>query len=317
MIGIIGSETTKNYGLFDDLKQDDQFMILFVEKTSPLVRFGLKVLRKAGFKKANSYKQIMSWEKDILENIGQFQKLIVIDTALRKLNTDFLYQCKKLNTSLLIECLLLNSVSSVTMSEYNIKSKFNEFPWDSILSFDPIDAEKHNWHYTGLHYYSKHEVKTQVSQKKDLFFAGSIVGERGKRIIHLLEYCNSNGITCNFICPRINKKQRQDEVPDGMKLLRKRITYIEVLQEVLSSNCILEILQEGQRGTSLRYFEAVCYNKKLLTTNADIKKYPFYDERYMKVFKELSDIDYDWVKKNETIDYGYTDEFSPKYLNHE
>ncbi len=82
----------------------------------------------------------------------------------------------------------------------------------------------------------------------------------------------------------------------------------------MGSNCILEVLQDGQTGSTLRYLEAVCYNKKLLTTNPRIKNYPFYDERYMKVFSSESDIDYDWVKKRETINYGYKDEFSPKYF---
>lgn len=83
---------------------------------------------------------------------------------------------------------------------------------------------------------------------------------------------------------------------------------------MLSCNCILEVLQQDQAGSSLRYFEAVCYNKKLLTTNKDIVNYPFYDSRYMKVFTDLSDIDMQWVKKTENINYGYIDEFSPQHL---
>ena len=43
------------------------------------------------------------------------------------------------------------------------------------------------------------------------------------------------------------------------------------------SNCILEILQKGQDGMTLRTLEALFMNKKLMTTNRKIKEYDFYD----------------------------------------
>ena len=82
----------------------------------------------------------------------------------------------------------------------------------------------------------------------------------------------------------------------------------------MHANCIIELLQENQKAQSLRYFEAVVFNKKLLTSNENIKKLSFYDKRYMKVFKNLEDIDFDWVNKKEEIDYNYKNEFSPIYI---
>ena len=41
---------------------------------------------------------------------------------------------------------------------------------------------------------------------------------------------------------------------------------------------------------------------------------PFYDARYMKYFETVSDIDFDWVRRKEKIDYHYNNEFSPVYL---
>ena len=73
----------------------------------------------------------------------------------------------------------------------------------------------------------------------------------------------------------------------------------------------LEILQEGQNQQSARYFEAVVYNKKLLTTNDRISALPFYNPDYMKVFHTSSDVDIDWLKARDMVDYGYKGEFSP------
>lgn len=77
------------------------------------------------------------------------------------------------------------------------------------------------------------------------------------------------------------------------------------------SKVALRCCAEGQRGTSLRYMEAVCYNKKLLTNNDDVVTYPFYDPRYMKIFHTLTDIDLDWLKMDIDVEYHYNGEFSP------
>ena len=92
--------------------------------------------------------------------------------------------------------------------------------------------------------------------------------------------------------------------------------YDRILADVLASNCILEVVQEGQNAQTARYYEAICYNKKLLTNNMNVEKLPFYDERYIRVFKTIDDIDFDWIKEKNIIDYGYNNEFSPiKILN--
>ena len=36
-----------------------------------------------------------------------------------------------------------------------------------------------------------------------------------------------------------------------------------------------------------------------------------YDERYMKYFHTINDIDIEWIKTKESIDYGYDGRFSP------
>ena len=71
---------------------------------------------------------------------------------------------------------------------------------------------------------------------------------------------------------------------------------------------------EKQYGPSLRYFEAVCYNKKLLTNNPCVVDLPYYDPRYIQVFNNPSDIDIDWLREDCTVDYGYKGDFSPNIL---
>ena len=92
------------------------------------------------------------------------------------------------------------------------------------------------------------------------------------------------------------------------------IPYEDVLSSISNTNTILEIVQGNQSGPTLRYFESVSYNKKLLTNNENVTRFPYYDERYMRIFKKPEDIDYKWVKDKEYIDYHYNGDFSPIYM---
>ena len=92
--------------------------------------------------------------------------------------------------------------------------------------------------------------------------------------------------------------------------IRKKLLYKDTIEKMLTCNCILDIVDSGSSGgVSLRFFEAVVYNKKLLTNNKNIVKMPFYNPNYMKIFEKYDDIDLDWLKNNENVDYGYNGEF--------
>lgn len=315
MIGIIGSDTTKNYGLFDDLNNNPNYSVFYIEKPSYVKSIPLRALRKLRLDRFVRDDKLKPWQYDLMNKINRYKKILVIDTALRRLNLQFLEELRVKNPGLKIDCMLLNSVSSIAFNEYSIKTKFQSFPWDTVLTFDPCDAQDNGWKYIGMNYYSKKPLPVSGLHESDLFFAGSIVGKRGERIIELLKYLNTNNVVCDFMCPKTDRKQRKKDFPEGMNLLCRRISYSETLRRMEKSNCILEILQPGQGGGTLRYFEAVCYNKKLLTTNRMITEYPFYDERYMKIFSDFSEIDPEWIRKYEEIDYGYAGEFSPEKLN--
>ena len=57
--------------------------------------------------------------------------------------------------------------------------------------------------------------------------------------------------------------------------------------------------------------EAICYNKKLLTNNKSIFEFPYYNPQYMRYFSDISQIDMEFLKREETVDYGYNGDYSP------
>jgi hypothetical protein len=79
----------------------------------------------------------------------------------------------------------------------------------------------------------------------------------------------------------------------------------------MKTNCILEVVQNNQAAVTLRTLEAIYYGKKLLTNNKNIKKYSFYNPKYIQVFSDVNEIDFDFVKKKIDVRYEYHNECSP------
>lgn len=55
------------------------------------------------------------------------------------------------------------------------------------------------------------------------------------------------------------------------------ILYPDYLDLVSQSECIIDILQKGQNGLTLRPFEAMYFNKKLITNSREIVDFDFYN----------------------------------------
>ena len=87
-----------------------------------------------------------------------------------------------------------------------------------------------------------------------------------------------------------------------------------MVQDLLQTNCVLEILAVLNPSATLRYKEAVIYNKKLLTTNPEITQLPYYDSRWMRYFEKAEDIDLDWLRTEEHVDYHYQGDFSTRHF---
>lgn len=181
--------------------------------------------------------------------------------------------------------------------------------FDSIFTFDPNDAQKYGYIYYPVPYSVLPDEKS-YDIHYDLYFVGASNG----RLDQLLDIYND--ITLNEVTSlyRItNVKRKQQKFKDKI-IYNKTCLYDVVVEEVKQSNCILEIIRSGQSGATLRYYEAVCYNKKLLTNNKNVVNLPFYDPRYMKVFEKPEDIDWAWVKERIPVDYHYDGRFSPVHL---
>ena len=168
---------------------------------------------------------------------------------------------------------------------------------DLVITTDSRDAKKYNLSFFPL-IYSKVPRIEQTTICYDLSFIG-----RGKGREEILN--------------KIEKIAKDNGLDIYMKYKEKKITgndwmeYSEILNVVRKSNCILEVVQTKQTGITLRTLEAICYGKKLLTNNTSIKKYPFYDSRYIQIFRNVDEISLDFISERREIKYNYENQYSP------
>lgn len=184
----------------------------------------------------------------------------------------------------------------------------DQIPQFKCFTFDPHDAEDTGFKYT-ISVYSYQEAE-QGGMESDIYF--SFIGlERLEQVKELADYFEAKGVKSNFICvENIDEEHKMGLV----KNVKKRLPYSEILKDSVRSNCLLEVLRPGQSGATLRYYEAVCFSKKLLTNNKNVVNLPFYDPKYIKLFETPSDIDYEWVRRRESVDYHYDGRFSPVHF---
>lgn len=193
-------------------------------------------------------------------------------------------------------------------------AKYARFLVDSVprfrcFTFDPKDADTAGFQYT-MNVYSYHEPEPG-GEESDIYF--SFFGlDRLKLAREMARYLEAEQVSCNFVY--VGDLDEEKYVLEPVKHVGRRMAYSQILKDAAQANCLLEILRPGQTGSTLRYYEAVCYNKKLLTTNRNVVNLPFYDPRYIKVFEKPSDVDCEWIRRRENVDYHYDGRFSPVHF---
>lgn len=139
--------------------------------------------------------------------------------------------------------------------------------WEKY-TFSRKDSLKYGIEYKGPFYFFEPMV-SEVQIKRDGLFVGL---EKGRK--NVLEAIKQLYLSAGF-CPSIL-------IVDNIKALFRRKysfykSYEEVCQLIRESRSVIEVLQPGQDGVSLRTMEALFFQKKLITNNVSIIENDFYN----------------------------------------
>ena len=246
--------------------------------------------------------------------------LLVMDWALNdRDNLKILEKCRSKNRQLKIYLYLINQIGGDDAINRKDVQRFrfmmNQFHWDEIYSFDKADCKQFGFQYMGFNYYSMRKMVLNSNPLNDLFFTACYSKLREDMICDVYNFASKSGIICDFYIKLW--KEGYDKMIDGIHYMTdgvEMMSYHDCLKKALDSKCILEIIRPGQFTPTLRYMEAVCYNKKFLTNNPQIVEYPYYNPNYMHIFDKVEDIDVEWLKDESNVDYHYQGDFSPIHL---
>lgn len=195
-----------------------------------------------------------------------------------------------------------------------VKNRMPDFMnnFDLTLSFDYKDCQIYNMLYHPL-VFSSLNLTDSVLPKSDVYFLGK-AKNRISEIIKAYEYLKSKGLKADFYLVDVPSEK---QIYKGEIHYIKGMSYMENLKHVCGSKCVLEIMQKGGTGFTLRVNEVLYFNKKLITNNRYLLNAPFYDNNNMSVIDDtltFNDSFVDRIKQNAPTDYNYKEKLSPLKL---
>ncbi|WP_144267135.1 hypothetical protein [Comamonas thiooxydans] len=178
--------------------------------------------------------------------------------------------------------------------------------FDSVATFDPLDAKTFGWAYRPL-FWRKIPVNKNVQQATlfDWCFVGTIHSDR-HRVIHRLRQRGGPQVKifvfAYFQSPLILLVRRLMDwtlwrAPKGT-LSTKPMSAIEVAQKIECSKAVLDVEHPRQRGFTMRTIETLLAGKKLVTTNKHILKSNLYHPSRVHVISRSNpDISDDFLRQ--------------------
>jgi hypothetical protein len=210
---------------------------------------------------------------------GLFTKILVINTE---------------NLSYKNMCYLKEKTKAKKLILYMWDSLKNKNRWftivnlfDKCLTFDSDDARKYNFLFRPLFFTSDIDCNESHHIKYDISFIGTGHSDRVEIIERIKQQCNLIKLDYFFYLylqsPLVYFFYKIIKLKQFKKIKRqyffyKPLGYNDYIDISESSNVIFDIEHPKQKGLTMRTFEALGKEKKLITTNSNIKKYDFYND---------------------------------------
>jgi hypothetical protein len=157
--------------------------------------------------------------------------------------------------------------------------------FDKCLTFDLDDAKKWNLIFRPLFFTSGLDNDNFISGKYDVSFIGTGHSDRAIFIEAIKSQCKILGLSYFFYLYfqrpliyyfyKIFKRKQFKNIKKNY-FHYKPIGYEEYINISKNTNVIIDIEHPKQSGLTMRTFEMLGKNKKIITTNNNMKKYDFY-----------------------------------------
>lgn len=170
--------------------------------------------------------------------------------------------------------------------------KNNYYFFDYIFSFERNDCKKYGFKFRPSYFIdSFRENLVEYSKRKyDLYYIGQL--REKKRLIYIEKiYQILKNKNLNLFIKIYNDlKDNSIFITKELKL-NEKISYAENMSRIKNSRVILDISYKEQKGLTLRSFEALATQTKIITDNTDIVNYDFYNSNNIFILKNIEDIE--------------------------
>lgn len=252
--------------LVERLRENPSVQVTFINFNNFTFRYNSTFERISNFylksfKKRNLKKEFYSGEIWKIVNAQPHQNCIMIirpDKLTRKLLLDLSSKTSKL-------------ISYFFDGIENFPEKIDLLPlFNEVYTYDKTDAKNFNLNFNTN--YIPNDIKNPSGATTRGVFNISSFDERFSLLERLSKQLTSMGYPFRFIV-----RKKKVIYRENIAIVSNYLPLEEVKKYIEEAEILLDIQKENQSGLSFRVFEALGYEKKLITTNEDVKTYDFYD----------------------------------------
>lgn len=253
----------KDFYYFSDIDDAD----IYIEE-EPFLSIKNKFLSTTErlLKKINAWRLYSFFCKSWKEKLEECDSCVIFDQAFSPAIVRII---ESFNPDIQINVYLWNPVFkdiSILKRLDSVKSKVN------IFSFDRNDCKNYGFSFSPMIYNFNVKAINNSEPKYDVVFVG-YMKNRAKMLIDIYNKLQSaNASVFYYVLDNVNTVETTP-----FELHNDYLSYPEYKKCMFSSKAVLDIVQDGQVGLTIRTMETICYRKKLITNNTDVINYDFYN----------------------------------------
>jgi len=169
--------------------------------------------------------------------------------------------------------------------------------YDRCSTFDPMDAKKFGMLFRPLFYSQKFEQMANTESTYDLSFIGTIHSDRYHIVKSLMGQLPPEARSYAYLylqAPWMYDLRRLlTDTLHGAK--RHEFRYVPLSKDQVhavffGSRAVIDIEHPKQRGATMRTFESIGSQRKMITTNQSLQEHDFYDSRNIRIINRQAPI---------------------------
>lgn len=202
-----------------------------------------------------------------------------------------------------------DTVESKLKNIKNMNVNYIKKQFDYVGSYNEGDVKKYGFKFLRM-CYSKYPNfdKIQVNIKYDVIFIGA-ARNRFDQILKCYEQVKKSDLKYFFYIVGVDNYVSDDE---NFVVTKQIMDFSEYLKYIKKSKCIIEIIDKETDGGTLRFWDAIMYNRGLITNDKGIFKTRYCDYSSIIYTDNFLDFNYAKVKQFDNINYKYAGDNSPK-----